>query len=96
MSRPWSARLTLRKMLNIDVNKSGKIFDFLVSTGALRLAYDPAARPRANGLASVPPPNGANGANVGGVGVKANGALGAEGARPGLVEVRVHENGAQY
>jgi transcriptional adapter 2-alpha len=80
-------------MLNIDVNKSGKIFDFLVATGALRLAYDPAARPvpRPNGLASVPPPSGVNGVG----GVKTNGALGKD-ERPGLVEVRVHENGAQY
>lgn len=31
-------------MLKIDVNKSGKIFDFLVSAGILRLSYDPSAK----------------------------------------------------
>lgn len=28
-------------MLKIDVNKSGRIFDFLVSSGLLILSYDP-------------------------------------------------------
>lgn len=28
-------------MLKIDVNKSGRIFDFLVSAGMLLLSYDP-------------------------------------------------------
>ncbi|KAL7419684.1 Transcriptional adapter ada2 [Cryptotrichosporon argae] len=37
-------RRDARKMLRIDVNKSGRIFDFLVSSGMLALAYDPAAR----------------------------------------------------
>ncbi len=32
-------------MLKIDVNKSGKIFDFLVSSGMLILAYDPTVKP---------------------------------------------------
>jgi hypothetical protein len=35
--------LTYSKMMKIDVNKSGRIFDFLVSTGMLRLSYDPNA-----------------------------------------------------
>lgn len=30
-------------MMKIDVNKSGRIFDFLVSSGMLVLSYDPAA-----------------------------------------------------
>ncbi|WVR03914.1 hypothetical protein IAU60_000913 [Kwoniella sp. DSM 27419] len=33
-------RRDARKMLKIDVNKSGPIFDFLVSSGMLRLSYD--------------------------------------------------------
>ncbi|WRT65609.1 uncharacterized protein IL334_002554 [Kwoniella shivajii] len=33
-------RRDARRMLKIDVNKSGKIFDFLVSSGMLRLKYD--------------------------------------------------------
>ena len=38
-------KLTCRKMMKIDVNKSGRIFDFLVSAGMLILAYDPTAKP---------------------------------------------------
>lgn len=38
------------KMLKIDVNKSGRIFDFLVQQGYLRLTYDP------NAPAPVDPP----------------------------------------
>lgn len=34
-------RRDARKMMKIDVNKSGRIFDFLVSTGVLKLMYDP-------------------------------------------------------
>jgi hypothetical protein len=34
-----------RKMMKIDVNKSGRIFDFLVSSGMLILAYDPTVKP---------------------------------------------------
>ncbi|WWC87792.1 uncharacterized protein L201_002684 [Kwoniella dendrophila CBS 6074] len=34
-------RRDARRMLKIDVNKSGKIFDFLVSIGILSLKYDP-------------------------------------------------------
>lgn len=30
-------------MMKIDVNKSGRIFDFLVSSGMLMLQYDPLA-----------------------------------------------------
>lgn len=37
------AGLRYRKMNRIDVNKSGRIFDFLVSQGMLPLAYDPVA-----------------------------------------------------
>lgn len=33
-----------RRMLKIDVNKSGRIFDFLVSSGMLILAYDPTVK----------------------------------------------------
>ena len=33
-----------RNMLKIDVNKSGRIFDFLVESGMLTLAYDPLAK----------------------------------------------------
>lgn len=33
-----------RRMLKIDVNKSGRIFDFLVSAGMLVLAYDPTVK----------------------------------------------------
>jgi hypothetical protein len=36
--------LIYRKMLKIDVNKSGRIFDFLVSSGMLVLQYDPMAK----------------------------------------------------
>jgi hypothetical protein len=89
-------------MLSIDVNKSGKIFDYLVHSGALRLAYDPTAtkptvgqshaHAHGNSMSSVPPPL-SNG-------VKQNGLVGmgigmgkGEENRPGLVEVRVHENG---
>lgn len=32
-------------MLKIDVNKSGRVFDFLVSSGMLILAYDPTVKP---------------------------------------------------
>ena len=38
-------RRDARKMMKIDVNKSGRIFDFLVSSGMLILAYDPSAKP---------------------------------------------------
>jgi hypothetical protein len=31
-------------MMKIDVNKSGRIFDFLVTTGMLVLAYDPSVK----------------------------------------------------
>ena len=31
-------------MLKIDVNKSGRIFDYLVSSGIMRLAYDPSVK----------------------------------------------------
>jgi hypothetical protein len=31
-------------MMKIDVNKSGRIFDFLVSSGMLCLAYDPSVK----------------------------------------------------
>nr|XP_019012163.1 transcriptional adapter 2-alpha [Kwoniella pini CBS 10737]OCF50944.1 transcriptional adapter 2-alpha [Kwoniella pini CBS 10737] len=34
-------RRDARRMLKIDVNKSGKIFDYLVHSGILRLKYDP-------------------------------------------------------
>ncbi|WVN85796.1 uncharacterized protein L203_100947 [Cryptococcus depauperatus CBS 7841] len=34
-------RRDARKMLNIDVNKSGRIFDFMVQNGMLVLAYEP-------------------------------------------------------
>ncbi|ODN97399.1 transcriptional adapter 2-alpha [Cryptococcus wingfieldii CBS 7118] len=34
-------RREARKMLSIDVNKSGKIFDFMVQNGMLLLAYEP-------------------------------------------------------
>ena len=34
-------RRDARKMLKIDVNKSGKIFDFLVASGVLMLNYQP-------------------------------------------------------
>ncbi|KAK8861484.1 hypothetical protein IAR55_002305 [Kwoniella newhampshirensis] len=37
-------RRDARKMLKIDVNKSGRIFDFLVSSGMLTLAYDPTVK----------------------------------------------------
>ena len=33
--------LSHRRMMKIDVNKSGRIFDFLVSAGMLILSYDP-------------------------------------------------------
>lgn len=100
-----------RKMLSIDVNKSGKIFDYLVNSGALRLAYDPtASKPtlgqshshththaHAHPLGTVPPPlsNGVkqNGvAGIPGLGVGMGTGKG-EDSRPGLIEVRVHENG---
>lgn len=35
---------SVRKMLKIDVNKSGRIFDFLVTSGMLVLQYDPMAK----------------------------------------------------
>jgi transcriptional adapter 2-alpha len=38
------ANLCHRKMLKIDVNKSGRIFDYLVSSGIMRLAYDPSVK----------------------------------------------------
>jgi transcriptional adapter 2-alpha len=38
-------RRDARKMLKIDVNKSGRIFDFLVSSGMMVLNYDPLAKP---------------------------------------------------
>ncbi|KAK1927453.1 hypothetical protein DB88DRAFT_32495 [Papiliotrema laurentii] len=38
-------RRDARKMMKIDVNKSGRIFDFLVSSGMLILAYDPTVKP---------------------------------------------------
>lgn len=57
-------RRDARKMLKIDVNKSGRIFDFLVSSGMLRLSYDPSASGKSaalatagtlpNGMASLP------------------------------------------
>jgi transcriptional adapter 2-alpha len=31
-------------MLKIDVNKSGRVFDFLVNSGMLILQYDPMAK----------------------------------------------------
>jgi transcriptional adapter 2-alpha len=31
-------------MLKIDVNKSGKIFDFLVSSGMLSISHDPSVK----------------------------------------------------
>lgn len=34
-------RRDARKMMKIDVNKSGRIFDFLVANGILKLMYDP-------------------------------------------------------
>ncbi|RSH94558.1 Transcriptional adapter ada2 [Saitozyma podzolica] len=37
-------RRDARRMMKIDVNKSGRIFDFLVTTGMLVLAYDPSAK----------------------------------------------------
>lgn len=37
-------RRDARRMMKIDVNKSGRIFDFLVSSGILILAYDPSKR----------------------------------------------------
>ncbi|ORY23443.1 hypothetical protein BCR39DRAFT_549321 [Naematelia encephala] len=37
-------RREARRMMRIDVNKSGRIFDFLVSSGMLILAYDPSAK----------------------------------------------------
>lgn len=33
-------------MMKIDVNKSGRIFDFLVSAGMLVLQYDPSQPPK--------------------------------------------------
>lgn len=51
-------------MMKIDVNKSGRIFDFLVSSGMLRLSYDP------NAVVVLPPPtNGASGVSPAGGGV---------------------------
>jgi len=41
---PTDSDGTDRRMLKIDVNKSGRIFDFLVTSGMLTLAYDPAAK----------------------------------------------------
>lgn len=35
-------------MLNIDVNKSGRIFDFLVQSGMLVLAYEPQGKGKAS------------------------------------------------
>jgi hypothetical protein len=32
-------------MMKIDVNKSGRIFDFLVTSGMMVLQYDPFAKP---------------------------------------------------
>lgn len=40
-------------MLKIDVNKSGRIFDFLVSSGMLLLAYDPLAKALGTGRDGV-------------------------------------------
>ncbi|KAK4687393.1 transcriptional adapter 2-alpha, partial [Tremellales sp. Uapishka_1] len=37
-------RRDARKMMKIDVNKSGRIFDFLVSSGMLSLSYDPSVK----------------------------------------------------
>ena len=51
--------IPLSKMMKIDVNKSGRIFDFLVSAGMLILSYDPTAKaltqvtPRKDGLLGV-------------------------------------------
>ncbi|ORX33626.1 hypothetical protein BD324DRAFT_653928 [Kockovaella imperatae] len=45
-------RRDARKMMKIDVNKSGRIFDFLVSAGMLILSYDPSIKsytPRKDG-----------------------------------------------
>jgi transcriptional adapter 2-alpha len=72
--------LTGRKMLKIDVNKSGRIFDFLVSAGILRLSYDPSAKGIGPGKEGhVIHPNGhANGAN---------GAADSGYTRPGVTEV---------
>ena len=39
-----TACVRYRNMLKIDVNKSGRIFDFLVESGMLDLAYDPVAK----------------------------------------------------
>ncbi|OXG13046.1 transcriptional adapter 2-alpha [Cryptococcus neoformans Tu259-1] len=41
-------RRDARKMLNIDVNKSGRIFDFLVQSGMLVLAYEPQGKGKAS------------------------------------------------
>jgi transcriptional adapter 2-alpha len=46
--------IVCRKMLKIDVNKSGRIFDFLVQHGYLRLTYDPSAPPPPPQLVQVP------------------------------------------
>lgn len=35
-------------MLNIDVNKSGRIFDFMVQSGMLVLAYEPQGKGKAS------------------------------------------------
>jgi transcriptional adapter 2-alpha len=37
-------RRDARKMMKIDVNKSGRIFDFLVANGILKLMYDPTVK----------------------------------------------------
>lgn len=80
---PSSADLD-RKMLKIDVNKSGRIFDFLVQSGFLKLAYDPSARISINGKEGMMNGHGYNHVN-------------GEYARPGLTEVHLsngHVEGA--
>lgn len=65
-------------MLKIDVNKSGRIFDFLVSAGILRLSYDPSAKGIGPGKEGhIIHGNGLGHDQVG------------EGVRPGLAEVYI-------
>jgi transcriptional adapter 2-alpha len=40
-------------MMKIDVNKAGKIFDFLVSSGILCLSYDPTQKAQGGGKEGV-------------------------------------------
>ena len=44
MSLVNAANADSRKMCKVDVNKTGRIFDFLVSSGVLILSYDPTVK----------------------------------------------------